>query len=184
MKKTAIYPAGLSISRNAYKRFVDRILKVYLPDVESADVMISALDAYLSGGLDAVSITDASMRTAFAFLRQEIDVAIERSRRARERARIRKNTREEAQRQTRNVQRVATCEESPVAVEVTTAEPKAESAPDAKSGTPVVVEQEISSAELSAPDTDAKEPVHHSDRPAGNKDRRKRLRIKFRKARK
>ena len=55
MKKTVIYPSGLSISRNAYKRFVDRILKVYLHDAESADVMISALDAYLSGGLDAVS---------------------------------------------------------------------------------------------------------------------------------
>lgn len=184
MKKTAIYPAGLSISRNAYKRFVDRILKVYLPDVESADVMISALDAYLSGGLDAVSITDASMRTAFAFLRQEIDVAIERSRRARERARIRKNTREEVQRQARNLQSVATCEESPVAVEVTTAEPNAVATQDTKSYTPVVVEQEISSAELSAPDTDVKVSVLHSDRPAGSRDRRKRRRIKFRKSRK
>lgn len=184
MKKTAIYPSGLSISRHAYKRFVDRILKVYLPDAESVDVMISALDAYLSGGLDAVSITDASMRTAFAFLRQEIDVAIERSSRARERARIRKNTREEAQRQTRNVQPVATCEESPVAVEVTTAEPNVVATQETKSYTPVVVEKEISSAELSAPDTDAKEPVHHSERPAGSKDLRKRRRIKFRKARK
>lgn len=184
MKKTVIYPSGLSISRNAYKRFVDRILKVYLPDAESADVMISALDAYLSGGLDAVSITDASMLTAFAFLRQEIDVAIERSRRARERARIRKNTWEEAQRQTRNVQPVATCEESPVAVEVTTAEPKAVASLDVRADAQVVVEKEISSAELSAPDTDAKEPVHHSDRPAGSKDRRNRRRIKFRKARK
>lgn len=182
MKKTAIYPAGLSISRNAYKRFVDRILKVFLPDSESADVMITALDAYLSVGLDAVSIADASMRTAFAFLRQDIDVAIERSRRARERARIRKNTREETERQ--NLQAVAIGEESPVAVEVTTAGQNVVVKQETRSCTPVVVEKEISSVELSAPDTDAKEPVHHSDRPAGSKDRRKRRRIKFRKARK
>lgn len=58
--------------------------------------MITVLDRYLAGDHSAGDTLPATSRTAFAFLRQEIDVAIQRSMRARERARQRRAEREAA----------------------------------------------------------------------------------------
>ncbi len=79
----------LPISRKAYIRFTDRINRVYGPDTSEANAMITVLDRYLAGDHSAGDTLPATSRTAFAFLRQEIDLAIERSMRARERARQR-----------------------------------------------------------------------------------------------
>ena len=86
----------LPISRKAYIRFTDRINRVYGPDTSEANAMITVLDRYLAGDLSAGDTLPATSRTAFAFLRQEIDLAIERSMRARERARQRRAEREAA----------------------------------------------------------------------------------------
>jgi hypothetical protein len=87
---------ALPISRKAYIRFTDRINRVYGPDTSEANAMITVLDRYLAGDLSAGDTLPATSRTAFAFLRQEIDLAIERSMRARERARQRRAEREAA----------------------------------------------------------------------------------------
>ena len=86
----------LPISRKAYIRFTDRINRVYGPDTSEANAMITVLDRYLAGDHSAGDTLPATSRTAFAFLRQEIDLAIERSMRARERARQRRAEREAA----------------------------------------------------------------------------------------
>lgn len=87
---------ALPISRKAYIRFTDRINRVYGPDTSEANAMITVLDRYLAGDHSAGDTLPATSRTAFAFLRQEIDLAIERSMRARERARQRRAEREAA----------------------------------------------------------------------------------------
>lgn len=86
MKKTSRYPANLPISRKAYNRFINRIISVFADDPEGLSEMIATFDAYLTDPSAQCSLSDQSMRVAFAFLRQEIDLAIERSRRARQRA--------------------------------------------------------------------------------------------------
>lgn len=94
MKKTATskYPANLPISRNAYKRFINRIISVFADDPAGMSEMIAAFDSYLADPASPIQFIDPSMRAAFSFLRQDIDVAIERSSRARQRALARKAT--------------------------------------------------------------------------------------------
>lgn len=94
MKKTATskYPANLPISRNAYKRFINRIISVFADDPTGMSDMIAAFDSYLADPASPIQFINPSMRVAFSFLRQDIDVAIERSRRARQRALARKST--------------------------------------------------------------------------------------------
>lgn len=95
-RKSATSASSLPISRKAYLRFTDRINRVYGPDTSGATAMLTALDRYLSGDHSADDTLPLSAKTAFTFLRQEIDMAIERSRKARERARIRRATPETA----------------------------------------------------------------------------------------
>lgn len=92
MKKTTTskYPANLPISRNAYKRFINRIISVFADDPTGMSEMIAAFDSYLADPTSPINFINPSMRAAFSFLRQDIDVAIERSRRARQRALVRK----------------------------------------------------------------------------------------------
>lgn len=92
MKKTTSskYPANLPISRNAYKRFINRIISVFADDPTGMSEMITAFDSYLTDSTSPIIFINPSMRVAFSFLRQDIDVAIERSRRARQRALARK----------------------------------------------------------------------------------------------
>lgn len=94
MKKTTTskYPANLPISRNAYKRFINRIISVFADDPTGMSEMIAAFDSYLADPASPIQFINPSMRAAFSFLRQDIDVAIERSRRARQRALARKST--------------------------------------------------------------------------------------------
>lgn len=94
MKKTTTskYPANLPISRNAYKRFINRIISVFADDPAGMSEMITAFDSYLAAPASPINFINPSMRAAFSFLRQDIDVAIERSRRARQRALARKAT--------------------------------------------------------------------------------------------
>ena len=94
MKKTATskYPANLPISRNAYKRFINRIISVFADDPSGMSEMITAFDSYLADPASPINFINPSMRAAFSFLRQDIDVAIERSRRARQRALARKSS--------------------------------------------------------------------------------------------
>lgn len=77
------------VSRKAYSGFVARIHSV-LGDTPRATALVKALDRYLGGESDAVDGLDDASAMAFAFLRQDVDAAIERSRRARERAAKRK----------------------------------------------------------------------------------------------
>lgn len=92
MKKTTSskYPTNLPISRNAYKRFINRIISVFADDPAGMSEMITAFDSYLTDPASPIIFINPSMRVAFSFLRQDIDVAIERSRRARQRALARK----------------------------------------------------------------------------------------------
>ncbi|MCM1052325.1 MAG: hypothetical protein NC349_10220 [Paenibacillus sp.] len=92
MKKTTTskYPANLPISRNAYKRFINRIISVFADDPAGMSEMITAFDSYLTDPASPIIFINPSMRVAFSFLRQDINVAIERSRRARQRALARK----------------------------------------------------------------------------------------------
>lgn len=94
MKKTTTskYPANLPISRNAYKRFINRIISVFADDPSGMSEMIAAFDSYLADPASPINFINPSMRAAFSFLRQDIDVAIERSSRARQRALARKAT--------------------------------------------------------------------------------------------
>lgn len=82
------------ISAKAYNRFVDRIHSL-LGLTDDAAAMVGALDAYLDGtpverlGLES----RPALSLAFAFLRQEVDIAMARSRKARERAALRREAR-------------------------------------------------------------------------------------------
>ena len=83
-------PKVLSVSRKAYAEFVGRICQVFASDTPGKEVMLNALDRYLSGERSVVETLDGTMRMIFEFLRYDVDKAIERSRRARERARNRR----------------------------------------------------------------------------------------------
>ncbi|MCM1050509.1 MAG: hypothetical protein NC349_00975 [Paenibacillus sp.] len=80
----------LPISAKAYARFIARIESALSTSPAGISAMRHAFDLYLSGDTSAAEALPADLKTAFRFLRHEIDVAIERSRRARERARIRR----------------------------------------------------------------------------------------------
>ena len=81
---------SLPVSKKAYTGFVDRIRQVYAFDISRSDAMIDVLDRYLGGDSNAADSLDESMRMAFEFLRHEVDLAVTRSRRARDRARLRR----------------------------------------------------------------------------------------------
>lgn len=82
--------SALPVSKKAYAGFVGRIRQVYASDTSRSALMIDVLDRYLDGDGDAAATLDEHMRMAFEFLRHDVDLAIERSRRARERARKRR----------------------------------------------------------------------------------------------
>lgn len=88
LKNTPV--STLPISKKAYVGFTERIRQVFAMDTAKAGIMIGVLDRYLDGDIDAPDTLDDSMRMAFEFLRHDVDLAIERSRRARERARLRR----------------------------------------------------------------------------------------------
>ena len=83
------YPDNLPISRKAYDGFVDRIRSI-LGKTFEGDFMVQALNDYLRGGDSYKWGLDFTYRLVFEFLRQDIDKAIERSRKARERAAMRR----------------------------------------------------------------------------------------------
>ena len=80
----------LPISAKAYARFVTRIETALADSPTCITAMRNALDRYLAGDTSVADTLPTHLRTAFLFLRHEIDTAIERSRRARERARMRR----------------------------------------------------------------------------------------------
>lgn len=91
MKKSAPNcPANLPISKKAYSGFIARIEEIFKSDKATSALMRDALDCYLSGDTEAIDFLPPSLRYAFAFLCQEVDCAITRSARARERAALRK----------------------------------------------------------------------------------------------
>lgn len=95
MKKSD-YPDNLPMSRKAYDGFVGRI-RAILGNTFEGDSMIHALDDYLKGDHSYKWGLDLVCKLAFEFLRQEIDRAIERSRRARERAALRRSRKAECE---------------------------------------------------------------------------------------
>lgn len=95
MKKSD-YPDNLPMSRKAYDGFVGRI-RAILGNTFEGDSMIHALDDYLKGDHSYKWGLDMACKLAFEFLRQEIDRAIERSRRARERAALRRSRKAECE---------------------------------------------------------------------------------------
>lgn len=76
----------LPVSKKAYRSFVDRINDVLGHGSDNASRMLKALDAYLEGNPEPASRLNAACRLAFGFLRHDIDCAMARSNRARERA--------------------------------------------------------------------------------------------------
>lgn len=90
MKKTSVSP----ISRKAMAGFISRIDNA-IEDSGLRDTMKNALHMYLDGNAEEARMAlPAQLRTAFEFLRQEIDKAIERSSKARLRARMRREAKE------------------------------------------------------------------------------------------
>lgn len=83
-------PGRRRISQKAYDRFVARIKDVYSGYIMDPAPMLRALDAYLDGNRGAHYSLPPLAHLAFLVLRQDIDAAIERSRAARERARLRR----------------------------------------------------------------------------------------------
>lgn len=112
MKKSD-YPDNLPVSRKAYDGFVGRI-RAILGNTFEGDSMIHALDDYLKGDHSYKWGLDLVCKLAFEFLRQEIDRAIERSRRARERAALRRSRKAECEAAAGTVAAVEhdACEES------------------------------------------------------------------------
>ena len=91
MKKSSTSKLNnLPISKNAYTRFTARIIEVLKSDQKAISIMCAALDRYLSGDTDAADSLPPTLRMAFCFLQHDIDIAIQRSTRARMRARLRK----------------------------------------------------------------------------------------------
>lgn len=84
-RRSKAYWSSLPVSRKAYEGFVARINDV-MGTSRKAQMMIDAMDRYLAGDSDCTSKLDSGCRMAFEFLRQDIDVAMLRSKRARERA--------------------------------------------------------------------------------------------------
>lgn len=93
------YPPSLPISRKAYRRFIDRINEVYSAELPVARLMVSVLDVYLLGDrrLAGSMLEGSDHKHAFSFLCQDVDMAIERSRRARQQALARRLARQQAE---------------------------------------------------------------------------------------
>lgn len=93
------YPPSLPISRKAYRRFIDRIHQVYSAELPVARLMVSVLDVYLLGdrNLAGAMLEGSDHKHAFSFLCQDVDMAIERSRRARQQALARRLARQQAE---------------------------------------------------------------------------------------
>lgn len=93
------YPPSLPISRKAYRRFIDRIHEVYSAELPVARLMVSVLDVYLLGDrhLAGAMLEGSDHKHAFSFLCQDVDMAIERSRRARQQALARRLARQQAE---------------------------------------------------------------------------------------
>ncbi|WP_289769959.1 hypothetical protein [uncultured Duncaniella sp.] len=89
--KRSVDRKELPVSRKAYNRFRLRIHEVLGQDSEAEARMVTAFDLYLAGDRGYASGLSAMEGMAFSFLRQDIDAAIERSRKARERAALRKS---------------------------------------------------------------------------------------------
>lgn len=91
------YPPSLPISRKAYRRFIDRIHQVYSAELPVARLMVSVLDVYLLGDrhLAGAMLEGSDHKHAFSFLCQDVDMAIERSRRARQQALARRLARQQ-----------------------------------------------------------------------------------------
>lgn len=85
MKDTFPYP----ISRKAYARFISTI-ETATPSAEARRSLINALNLYLLGHDTYINGLTPECLLAFEFLRFDIDSAIIRSKKARERARLRK----------------------------------------------------------------------------------------------
>ena len=93
-KSTAATPQ-LPISKKAYERFVSRICSLFgtLGNRHvDAGMLIRALDRYLAGAKDAGRLLEPELRLLFKFICQDVDMAMERSRKARERARSRRES--------------------------------------------------------------------------------------------
>ncbi|MCM1051655.1 MAG: hypothetical protein NC349_06810 [Paenibacillus sp.] len=86
----------LPISRKAYSGFIQRIRQVYSFDPDRTEAMENALRLYLDNDSAYSLAFSEADRHAFEFLRHDIDTAIDRSRRARERARLRKEAKAQA----------------------------------------------------------------------------------------
>lgn len=96
-KITAKEARKLPISKKAYECFVERIRSVSAKFIGDPAPFIRILDQYLAGEREYLYMSATyEMRIAFEMLRPEIDRAIERSRRARERALARRKNNEPA----------------------------------------------------------------------------------------
>lgn len=85
--------SAMLISKRAYEGFMFRIYEVFASNLALASVMISVLESYLMGDASAADSLTPELRPAWAFLKQDVDLAMERSRRARLRARQRADRR-------------------------------------------------------------------------------------------
>ena len=87
---------ALPVSKKAYLRLVARIDKAFEfyheQSVPNA-VMIAALNRYLIGDVEVIDQLPPALYIAFQFVMQDADMAVERSRKARERARLRRESR-------------------------------------------------------------------------------------------
>ena len=88
---------ALPISKKAYLRLVARIDKAfefYHKESVPNAVMIAALNRYLIGDVEVIEQLPPALFIAFQFVMQDADMAMERSRKARERARLRREARQ------------------------------------------------------------------------------------------
>jgi len=92
LPKCKFKKSAMPVSRRAYEGFVLRIFEVFASDIAMGAVMINVLEAYLMGDVSAADSLAPALRLAWAFLKQDVDVAMERSRRARERAGARRRS--------------------------------------------------------------------------------------------
>ena len=87
---------SLPISKKAYLRLVARIDKAfefYHKESVPNAVMIAVLNRYLIGDVEVIDQLPPALFIAFQFVMQDADMAMERSRKARERARLRREAR-------------------------------------------------------------------------------------------
>lgn len=131
------YPPSLPISRKAYRRFIDRINEVYSAELPVARLMVSVLDVYLLGDrhLAGAMLEGSDHKHAFSFLCQDVDMAIERSRRARQQALARRLARQQAEAITQTASTPAITATQTASISVISTIPSA-SEPSASSASP------------------------------------------------